>query len=77
MPLSGRDNIFQFCFDLNGGEARSVPAAAKRLNEENAGDEALAANYGKFLLVVQQSLLGIDNIEVADKSADVTAGGNV
>src|SRR2546429_3354648 len=51
---SGRDYVFQSCFDLHGGEARSVPSATKGLHKQNAGHQALAADYGQLLLVIQQ-----------------------
>src|SRR5207302_1694184 len=51
--------------------------AAQRLHEQNAGNEPLTANHSEFLFVIQQSLLGIDDIKIVDQAPDVAAGGNV
>ena len=58
---------------MEGREAGSVPTTAERFNEKNDGDEFLAADDGHLLLVVQQILLGIDDVEVADEAASVAA----
>ena len=69
----GCHDVFQFRFDLKGREAGGVPSAAEGFDEKSAGDQFLAANDGHLLLVVQQILLGIDDVEVADEAASVAA----
>ena len=63
--------------DLEGGDAGSVPTAAKSLYQENAGDQFLPLNDGHFILIVEEILLGADDIEIADEAADVAAVGKV
>jgi len=48
--LRGED-VFGVGFDLDGGEARGVPATAEGFDEEDAGDEFLALQNGEFLFV--------------------------
>ena len=52
-----RDDVAAMGFDLDDGEAGGVPAAAEGFDEQDAGDEALAVDYGELLLVLQQVLL--------------------
>src|SRR2546428_9899497 len=67
------DNVFQLWLYLNSGKARSIPAAAQRLDEEHARYQPLPVNHGQLLLVVQQVLLGVDDIQIIYKPADVAA----
>src|SRR5262245_57407802 len=66
-------NVFEFWFDLNGGETGGIPSAAERFYKENTGNEFLAADDGHLLLVVEQILLGADDVEIADEAAFVAA----
>src|SRR5258708_27156579 len=70
------DNVLEPWFDLQGGDARSIPTTAEGFDEENAGDEFLTANDGHLLLVVEQILLGVDDVEIADETAGVAAFGD-
>src|SRR2546429_281530 len=74
---SGRGFVFQSCFCLHGGEARSVPSATKGLHKQNAGPQALAADYGQLLLVIQQVLLGVYDIKIVDEAPHVAARGDI
>ena len=46
------DDVAALGFDLDDGEAGGVPAAAEGFYEQNAGDEALAVDYGGLLFVL-------------------------
>jgi len=63
-----RDDVFPVRLDLDNREARRVPAAAERLNQQNAGDETLSVDDRKLLLVLEQVLLRGDDVEVVDQA---------
>ena len=48
--LRGED-VFGVGFDLDGGEAGGVPAAAEGFHQEDAGYQFLALQDGEFLFV--------------------------
>jgi len=68
--------ILEAGLHLNCGEARGIPAATKRLDQKNGSDELLTLDDGHFALVVEEIFLGVDDVEIADQAADVTAIGN-
>ena len=63
--------------DLEGSNAGSVPTAAESFDQKDAGDELLALDQSHFVLVVEEILLGTDDIEITDEAADIAAVGEV
>src|SRR5438876_12089107 len=61
---SGRDYVFQSCFDLYGGEARSDRSASKGLHMQNASYQSLAVDYAALLLAIKQGQLGRYDIRI-------------
>src|SRR6516225_8230785 len=72
----GRKRVAHLGLDLDSGEAGGIPAATKGFHEKNRGNEALALDDSGFLFTVQQILLGVDNVQIADQATGIAGSGN-
>jgi hypothetical protein len=68
---SGGNGVAELRFDLDSGEAGGIPTTAEGFDEEHSGDKALALDDGRLLLVIEEVLLGADDVKITDKSTGV------
>src|SRR6516164_8367139 len=78
VPLcSGCHDVFELWLDMNRLQAGSIPATAERLDEQDAANQALSLNDGRFLFIRKQDLLSTHNVEIADESSHITGCGDI